>query len=357
MKVIFSLFYLFYFALIGVYIIFMPKMLSDLGYSKFEIGVAYSLVPFIRFLLPFIFKHFISLDRKIYIISLILTTVSTILFLESVESFNYYLITNILFGASIGISLPFAEAIALERLSKSEYGRVRLWGSVGFIGVALLLGNILESPYETLYYLIATSILATIFGVLVVMFDTTKSENLEDNRLFSILKYPALWISIFLMQVSFGGFYNFFTIYELEQGISLELVSILWSFGVICEIVMFTIQGRFLQKNLLNIIKLSILITSFRWLLLYLYPSNITILFFAQSLHAFSFALYHTAVITYIFSLYPQKKLAQQFVLGVGFGLGGAVGAIIAGRIYGEYMFLIESIIALLAFVVLLKQK
>jgi len=357
MKIIFSLFYFFYFALIGVYIIFMPKMLNDLGYSKFEIGLIYSIVPFIRFLLPFMFKYLISLNERVYIISLISTTISTILFLKSVENFSSYLISNILFGASIGITLPFVEAIALERLSKSEYGKVRLWGSVGFIVVALVLGKVLSTPKETLYYLIAISLFATLFGFLIVKFDIRGVEEREDNRSFSLSRYIFLWISIFLMQVSFGGFYNFFTIYELERGISLELVTLLWSFGVICEIVMFSIQGGFLKRNLLNIIKLSILITSFRWLLLYLYPSNIAVLFFAQSLHAFSFALYHTAIITYIFSLYPQKKLAQQFVLGVGFGLGGAVGAIVAGRIYGEYMFLIEAIIALLAFIVLLKQK
>jgi len=357
MKIIFSIYYLFYFALIGVYIIFMPKMLSDLGYSKFEIGLIYSLVPFIRFLLPFIFKHFINLDRRVYIISLISTTITTIIFLKSIENFSSYLISNILFGASIGISLPFVEAIALDRLSKSEYGRVRLWGSVGFIGIALLLGRVLKSPYETLYYLIATSLFSTIFGILIIKFDTTKSETSNKNRSFSLFNHLYLWISIFLMQVSFGGFYNFFTIYELEQGLNLELVSLLWSFGVVCEIVMFIFQGKLLQKNLLKIIKFSIIITSIRWLLLFLYPSNTIALFIAQSMHAFSFALYHTAVITYIFTLYPQKKLAQQFVLGIGFGLGGAFGSILAGFIYGKYMFLIESVIALFAFIVLLKEK
>jgi PPP family 3-phenylpropionic acid transporter len=335
----------------------MPKMLSDLGYSKFEIGLIYSLVPFIRFLLPFIFKHFINLDRRVYIISLISTTITTIIFLKSIENFSSYLISNILFGASIGISLPFVEAIALDRLSKSEYGRVRLWGSVGFIGIALLLGRVLKSPYETLYYLIATSLFSTIFGILIIKFDTTKSETSNKNRSFSLFNHLYLWISIFLMQVSFGGFYNFFTIYELEQGLNLELVSLLWSFGVVCEIVMFIFQGKLLQKNLLKIIKFSIIITSIRWLLLFLYPSNTIALFIAQSMHAFSFALYHTAVITYIFTLYPQKKLAQQFVLGIGFGLGGAFGSILAGFIYGKYMFLIESVIALFAFIVLLKEK
>ena len=72
--------------------------------------------------------------------------------------------------------------------------------------------------------------------------------------------------------------------------------------------------------------------------------------FASQSLHAFSFALYHTAVISYIFHLYSQKKLAQQFYLGISFGLGGSIGAMSAGYFYGEYLFLIESFLALIAF-------
>ncbi|MBT8348872.1 MAG: MFS transporter, partial [Sulfurovum sp.] len=72
------------------------------------------------------------------------------------------------------------------------------------------------------------------------------------------------------------------------------------------------------------------------------------------SLHAIGFALYHTAAITYVFSLYKQKKLAQQFFLGITFGLGGSVGAVLSGQIYGEYLFLVESIITFIAFIVLL---
>jgi PPP family 3-phenylpropionic acid transporter len=75
--------------------------------------------------------------------------------------------------------------------------------------------------------------------------------------------------------------------------------------------------------------------------------------FASQSLHAVSFALYHTSAITYVFSLYTQKKLAQQFFLGIAFGLGGSVGAVLSGQIYGENMFLIEAIIALASFMVL----
>jgi len=123
---------------------------------------------------------------------------------------------------------------------------------------------------------------------------------------------------------------------------------------VICEIMMLYFQGPLLQRNLLNILKLATLITVLRWLLLYLYPNSLEIAFASQSLHAFSFALYHSTAITYVFSLYTQKRLAQQFFLGISFGLGGSVGAYLSGQIYGEHLFLIEAIITFGAFLMLL---
>jgi PPP family 3-phenylpropionic acid transporter len=76
----------------------------------------------------------------------------------------------------------------------------------------------------------------------------------------------------------------------------------------------------------------------------------------SQSLHAFSFALYYTAVISYVYNLYTQKKLAQQFLLGLTFGLGGSVGAVVAGRIYvydSSLLFGFEAMMALLSLGVL----
>ena len=91
--------------------------------------------------------------------------------------------------------------------------------------------------------------------------------------------------------------------------------------------------------------------------MLYLYPDNLYVAYFTQSIHAISFGLYHSAVIIYLYLLYSNKKLAQQFMLGVAYGLGGFIGAIIAGYTYGEYLFLFSAIIALMAFLILLKAK
>jgi len=347
-------YYFFYFALVGVYVIFMPKILLELTYTPVEVGIIYAAAPFMRFLLPFVFRHYVTLTPNVYRLSLLFTFIGTLIFLQTVDDFYFYLTANLLFGAAMGISLPYVETIALASLSKQHYGKVRLWGSLGFMGIALWLGKVLSSPYEALYYLSATAFLTLIFGVLLTKYDTISHSSAKDDASFSLSKYWAFWVSIFLMQVGFGGFYNFFTIYETSHGISLETTSWMWSFGVLCEIFMLYFQGPLLQRNLLNILQFATLITAFRWLVLYLYPESVTITFATQSLHAISFALYHTAAITYVFSLYTQKKLAQQFFLGIAFGLGGSVGAILSGQIYGEYLFLIESIITLFAFLVLL---
>ena len=347
-------YYFSYFALVGVYVIFMPKVLLELGYTAVEVGIIYAAAPFMRFLLPFVFRHAVSLTPKIYQLSLVLTFIGTLLFLVSVNDFWIYLTANLLFGAAMGISLPYVETIALASLSKHRYGKVRLWGSLGFIVVALWLGKVLDSPYEALYYLSVMAFLTLLSGAMLTKYDNISHSSAQEDASFSLSKYWAFWVSVFLMQVGFGGFYNFFTIYQTAHGVSLEMTSWMWSFGVICEVFMLYFQGPLLQRNLLHILQFATLVTAIRWLILYLYPDSIALTFASQSLHAISFALYHTAAITYVFSLYTQKKLAQQFFLGIAFGLGGSVGALLSGQIYGEYLFLVESIITFMAFIVLL---
>ena len=157
---------------VGVYIIFMPKFLHQFGYSASEVGFIFAAGPFMRFLLPFIFRHWITLTPKIYLFSLLFSFFSTILLMLSVDYFWLYLGSNLFFGAAVGISLPYVESIALVKLSKKNYGKVRLWGSLGFIFITLWLGVYLESLFEAFYYLSILNILVFLFGVAMMKYDT-----------------------------------------------------------------------------------------------------------------------------------------------------------------------------------------
>ena len=360
-----SLFYFFYFAMVGVYVIFMPKVLKDLGYSAVEIGAIYTSAPLMRFLLPFIFKYWVKLTNRVFYTSLIATSIITALFFVTINSFWLFLLVNFAFGGAMGAVLPFVEIVALESVGKEKYGKVRLWGSIGFAVIAFVLGGILSSYIMALSFLFAMAFLTMSFGFVVAKFDknvSTKEQSVSsENSSFSLAKYWAFWVSIFLFQLSFGGFYNFFTIYETSNGIPLNIVSYLWIFGVACEIVMLIFQGPLLKNfNLLTLLILTTLSGVFRWLLVAFYPEDLTLMMLAQATHALSFALYYTAAITYVYTLYKQKQLAQQFFLGISFGLGGSIGAIISGVIYKATpsgLFIFEAFIALLAALFLILHK
>lgn len=345
-----SSFYFFYFAAVGVYVIFLPKVLLDLSYTTFEIGVVFALAPLMRFITPFMFLKHIKLNQSVFKTALFFGLLSSSLFYISINNFYAFLLNNAILGVCLSLILPYIEVIALKDLGKEKYGKSRLFGSIGFMIIALLLAKFLNEPKVALHYYLATTSLTVLFSILLLKYDISHKETIS-KKPFSFLEHWPFWLSIFFMQVSFGAYYNFFTIYETSHGVSLETISYFWTFAIICEILILYFQAPLLKNNLLNIIKFSILITVVRWFLLYLYPSSIEITYLTQALHAFSFALFHSAVIMHLYTLYDNKKLAQQFMYGVAYGLGGFIGAISSGYLYGESIFLYSSIFALFSFI------
>ncbi len=352
-----STFYFFYFSVIGIYIIFMPKVLELIGYSASEIGIIFSSAPLVRFLVPLLFIRGFRLGHTSFYAALFILALSVVTFYLSIHNFYALLLSNILFGVGLSLVLPYIELISLHEIGKERYGKSRLFGSIGFMAVALVLVKFLSRPLVALDYLSVLSFTTILFAYLVVRrAHSLKQESrhfINDVHLFKDWK---LWVGFALMQVSFGAFYNFFTIYETAHGISLQMTIYLWSFGVLIEIAMLYFQGALLQKNLLGILQVCVGATVLRWLLLFLFPGTLWVTFLAQSLHALSFALFHSAAISYLFHLYRNKPLAQQLFSGISYGLGGLLGALLSGYIYEffpRWLFFSSALFALLALLAL----
>ncbi len=269
------------------------------------------------------------------------------------------MIPNLIIGAAAGLVLPYIETYAMEHLGKKKFGRSRLYGSLGFMILGIVLARELENYIIGLNFYFFFVVVMLLFGLAITYKNEhfKHSEKNENEEKFELKKVGFLWVSLFFMQISFGTFYNFFTIYETERGISLEMVSYLWAFGVICEIIFFYFQAPLLKLNLLKILKFSVFVTIIRWLLLFLFPESLSISFISQSFHAISFALHHTVAISFLYLAYQNRKLAAQFYYGFSFGLGGFVGALCAGYFYGDYLYLYASFMALISFIALFKVK
>ena len=355
MNILLSSFYFFYFSVVSVYIIFIPKILTSFEYSAQEIGIVFAVGPLVRFILPMLFIKGLKLERKAFNGSLLIMIVSALSFYTFIENFYLLLLSNIFLGVGLGVSLPYIEVIALEKLGREHYGKIRLFGSLGFVLVALVLVKLLSSPVVALEFLLVLTFITAFFAFIIVreLYKTKKEKKELIKNDINLFKDWRLWLGLTLMQLSFGAFYNFFTIYSTDNGISLDTTIYLWSFGVLAEIVMFRYQARFLRSKLLLVIQFSTLLTAFRWFLVFAYPQNIYVLYFSQSLHAFSFALFHSSAIGYLHQIYKHKALAQQFFAGVTYGLGGFIGALVSGVIYESYpayLFLSASVIAFMSF-------
>ncbi len=359
MTLLVSAFYFFYFAIIGVYVIFMPKVLEMVHYSPSEIGIIFASAPLVRFAVPFAFIRGLKLSRSVFNTALLLMSAASLSFFVTLYHFWALLLSNIAIGIGLSLILPFIEVIVLEQIGKERYGKVRLFGSVGFILVALALVKVLNTPGIALLFLAGTTVATALSGYLIGRHDAKRPAikvTAASAPAFSLLAHPWLWLGFLLMQVSFGPFYNFFTIYETAHGVSLDMTIYLWSFGVVMEIILFYYQGPLLRRNLHALLEFAAGATILRWLIVWQFPENLPLLFAAQSMHAISFALFHTAAISYLYTLFEQKKLAQQFFFGISYGLGGFIGAVSSGYVYEfipDKLFLFAAAAAGLAFVAL----
>ncbi len=334
--------------------VFFPKVLQMKGYSSFQIGVIFSITPLMRFLLPFLFLKLFKLTKRIYYISLIAAFLSVLSFYVTIDNFFLFILSNTLLGLCLSIMLPFVETYALGKLKKEMFGRARLFGSLGFMSIGIILAKNLHTYTDGLNYLLVSSLLVTSVGFITIRDEKSTKKESEKFGKFDFAKALFLWISLFLNQMSFGIFYNFFTIYETQRGISLETVSYLWAFAVICEMFFFYFQTPLLKRYKLTYLMMTgVFFTTIRWFLLYLFPSSLPVLYLSQSFHALGFALHHTAAISYLYHIYEEKKLASQFYYGFSFGLGGFLGSIFAGYFYGENIFLYASFISMASLIIL----
>ena len=183
-----SAFYFFYFAAVGVYVIFLPKALLDIGYSPSEIGILLALAPLMRFATPFLFLKHITLNQNIFKGTLVLSVITSFLFYFTIENFYLFIINNALLGVCISILLPYMEVISIKELG-NRYGKSRLYGSIGFMLISLVVAKVLTDASVVVDFYFGTIVLTAIFAYMLLDYDVDNHESTASDEKFSLLKY------------------------------------------------------------------------------------------------------------------------------------------------------------------------
>jgi len=362
-----STFYLFYFSVLGSLIPYWGVYLQSIGFNARRIGELMALLMFSRIIAPYIWGWLADHRGQRLTIVRIAAFLAAFIFAGVFlgKSFWWLAAVILLFSFFWNATLPQLEAVTMSHIGgrASEYARVRLWGSVGFIIAVVGLGQLFDHV-EIFWRLPVLAVLMTGIWVSSLFIPETelKGEMPHPEPMHKILLQPkilAFLLVCFLMQASHGPYYTFYTIYLTDYGYTKSAIGILWALGVICEIGIFLLlhklQGRF---SLRNILLGSFALAAVRWTLIALFPNYLSLLIVAQMLHAATFGVYHATAIELVHKFFVGRHQTRgQAIYGsVGFGIGGAFGSYYAGLAWStpgpEFTFLSGAILAAIAFVV-----
>ena len=251
-----------------------------------------------------------------------------------------------LMGFFWSASMPLVEATTLTYLGKhsARYGRIRSWGSIGFIVSVVGLGYAFD--YIAITWLLWAGLVCEI-GILIFSRQIPHTEVLahhtDSQPIRAIVLQPrvlALFGACFLMAVAHGPYYTFYSIYLVEHGYAKSAVGGLWALGVICEIGVFFLMPWLVRRfGYTRILQVSFCAAVLRFLLIGWGVDFLLLLLIAQMLHAATFGAYHAASVGLVHEFFQGRHQSKgQALFGsITYGAGGMLGGLASGPVWQHY--------------------
>jgi PPP family 3-phenylpropionic acid transporter len=336
--------YFLYFGVMGLYLPYFNLYCYHLGFSGFHIGVLSALRSVTMVIFPMLWGALADRTkgrRPIYILCNTVSAAAGALFLLT-EDFAAMALITVGYGIFYSPVISFLEAITMESLGreKKSYGRIRLWGSISFITVVLLFGKLIESfsVRLILFGILAGSLLLVPISLTVPRDRPSPPALLTRRAKTLLLRRSVVFLTGgFLMLVSHGAYYGFFSIHLETLGYSSTFIGISWAVASSAEIVaMLYSEAIFSRFALERVLTASFAAAVLRWLILGFVSAPAAILL-SQLLHAMTYGTFHMASILYMDRLSPPdgKNLGQALNNALTYGLGLMVGFFINGALYG----------------------
>lgn len=339
-------FYFFYFAFLGALVPYWSLYLGSFGFGAETVGVLMGMLHATRILAPSLWGWLADRSGRRMLIVRLGACCAWLVFLLLFwgETPLYIALVTLGFSFFWNAILPQFEVVTLRHLGaeKHRYSRIRVWGSVGFIGAVLGTGWLME-------WLDIRALPAVLLGLLMLIwFNTLVVAQKEDRgvepqehvSVGPVMRQPqviAFFAICFLVQFGHGPYYSFFSPMLEAMGHDRGVIGMLWALGVIAEVVLFIWMHRVLERWSYRVIMLvSLWLSVLRWTLTALFPDQMAVLVVAQLLHAASFGSLHIIGIALVQHYFPPQTQGrgQAFFSSLGFGAGGFLGSVAAGYVW-----------------------
>ena len=338
-----------YFAHIGFFNPYLPLWLKELGYSITVIGLLTAVQAASRVLAPYgwgwLSDHTGERVKLLRVCAGAALVCACGLLIPGGVGWLAAVLSLMFIHTSA--MMPMSEAALAHMVSHEgdfnarRYGRVRLWGSLGFLVTVFVAGAWFEAhgmgsfPEWTLGSLL-------LLNVSVWWMPSTKEAVHHDASrppVWPVLRQAKVqWFfaTVFFHVLSHIGIYVFFSLYLDELGYSKTMIGVLWAVSVAAEIVWFFTQSRWLPRLSLPLwlwvcaaamaLRMGLTTWAAQWL---------WALMLAQLLHALTFATQHTVCIALLSEHFPGRLRGrgQALYASIGYGLPGVLGALGGGAL------------------------
>ncbi len=337
----------FYFAAIGSFNPFAPLWFKELGFSTLAIGSIASLQAWTRIIAPYAWGWLgdhsgqrVRLMRLAALASLL--AACGLLWARGYGAVALF--TALLFLANGGV-VPLTEATISRHLTTEDgmdtarYGRVRVWGSIGFIASVLVYGFVLEGFGIGLFpWLVVAMFGALVLASLRLPARRDDVSGHEDApAVLSVLRQPEVaWFfaSVFFTVLAHTALYSFFSLFLDSHGFPKSVVGMLWAVSVVVEIAFFWWQGRFFDRmEPHRWLQWAAAVSVLRFAAIAALGQHVVVLVAAQALHAITFAGQHAACIVLISRHFagPLRGRGQALYTVLGYGVSGVLAGIGGG--------------------------
>lgn len=358
-------FYFFYYSIVGTFMPYWNLYLQDQGFNYQEIGVLSSIAIVTRFFAPLVWGWIADKSGRRMLLVRIATWMESCIWLAIFivpNTFQSVALLMLIFSFFQNAILAQFEGVTLFWLDDQKaklYGKIRKWGSVGFIVGVFTIGAILEIVHISMLpiLLLIIASLAFIWSFTIREPDSAPTSQKHLEPLLPVLKRPtvaAFFAIEFILLFSHAPFYSFYSNFLKSLNFSTTEIGFLWAMGVFAEIFMFSIASKIFQRfSWRSLVIVCLLVTSIRWMLVAVFSHYFIGQLFAQCLHAFSFGLFHLIAMRVIFQNFSAGQQGRgQALYSTMWGLGVAFGSVLAGHFWkilsGELIFMCASVVVLL---------
>jgi PPP family 3-phenylpropionic acid transporter len=228
------------------------------------------------------------------------------------------------------------------RAAGTTYGRVRLWGSVGFLAAALAVGRAVDPRAPAVLPAVTAALLgaaAVAAWTLPARPDGARLPVTREARALVTAPDFAMFLGVSLLaQVAHASYDLCFSLHLRDLGAGGTLVGVAWALGVVFEVGLMVgaerLLGRFPAPAL---VAFAVAGAALRWALLASVRS-LPALLALQPLHALSFALSWVASLAYTRQRAPAHALATaQGLFSAATACGSVVGMLAWGTVYRRF--------------------